>query len=97
MLKYYGNKGSPNQQLEVTPQESRAGKYQLSASLRGQRCFLYSICNLFLQIFLSYCLGLPRAHKMREEERSPLFCGVTAMLFGSMPLANGDSGKVKLV
>ncbi len=97
MLKYYGSKGSPNQQLEVTPQESRAGKYQLLASQWGQRCFLYSICDLFLQIFLSYCLGLPRAHKMREEESSPLFCGFTAMLFGSMLSAYEDSEKVKLV
>jgi hypothetical protein len=97
MLNYYGSKGSPNQQLVVTPHESRAGKYQLSASQQGQRCFLYSICDLFLQIFLSYCLGLPRAHKMREEESSPLFCGFTAALFGSTPLAYEDSGKVKLV
>ncbi len=97
MLKYYGSKGSPNQQLEVTPQESRAGKYQLSASQRGQRCFLYSICDLFLQIFLSYCLGLPHAHKMHEEESSLHFCGFTATLFGSMPSAYEDSGKVKLV
>jgi hypothetical protein len=32
-----------------------------------------------------------------EEESSPLFCGFTAMLFGSMPLAHEDSIKVKLV
>jgi len=34
---------------------------------------------------------------MHEEESSPLLCGFTAMLFGSMPLAYEDSVKVKMV
>jgi len=34
---------------------------------------------------------------VREEERSPLLCGFTATLFGSMPLAYEDSMKVKIV
>ena len=32
-----------------------------------------------------------------EEESSPLICGFTATLFGSMPLAYEDSVKVKMV
>ena len=32
-----------------------------------------------------------------EEESSPLLCGFTATLFGSMPLAYEDSMKVKIV
>jgi hypothetical protein len=35
--------------------------------------------------------------RVREEERCPLLCGFTAMLFGFMPLAYEDSIKVKLV
>jgi hypothetical protein len=32
--------------------------------------------------------------QVREEESSPLLCGFTATLFGSMPLAYEDSMKV---
>ncbi len=32
-----------------------------------------------------------------EEESSPLLCGYTATLFGSMPLGYEDSMKVKMV
>jgi len=35
--------------------------------------------------------------QVREEESSPLLCGFTAMLFGSMPLVYEDSVKVKMV
>jgi hypothetical protein len=34
---------------------------------------------------------------VREEESTPLLCGFTATLFGSMPLAYEDSMKVKMV
>ena len=32
-----------------------------------------------------------------KEESSPLLCGFSAMLFGSMPLAYEDSVKAKMV
>jgi hypothetical protein len=35
--------------------------------------------------------------QVRDKESSPLLCGFTAMLFGSMPLAYEDSVKVKMV
>jgi hypothetical protein len=35
--------------------------------------------------------------QVHEEESSPLLCGFTATLFGSMPLAYEDSVKVKIV
>ena len=35
--------------------------------------------------------------QVREEESSPLLCGFTATLFGSMPVAYEDSVKVKMV
>ena len=34
---------------------------------------------------------------VREEESSPILCGFTTTLFGSMPLAYEDSVKVKMV
>ena len=39
----------------------------------------------------------PKLVGAHEEESSPLLCGFTAMLFGSMPLAYKDSMKVKMV
>ena len=35
--------------------------------------------------------------QVHEEESSHLLCGLTATLFGSMPLACEDSVKVKMV
>jgi len=35
--------------------------------------------------------------RVHEEESSPLLCGFTATLFGSMPLAYEDSVEVKMV
>ncbi len=52
--KYYGSNGSPNQQVVVTSQESRD-------EVRDASCIPPLVC--LLQIFLSYCLGLPGTHK----------------------------------
>ncbi len=43
------------------------------------------------------CCAITMYTQVHEEESSPLLCGFTATLFGSMPLAYEDSVKVKMV
>jgi hypothetical protein len=47
--------------------------------------------------FSAIMLRITMYTQVREEESSPLSCGFTATVFGSMPLAYEDSVKVKIV
>jgi len=68
----------------------------LSAFLEVRDVFRIPPLVCILQTFLSYRAYDYHVHTVHEEESSPLLCGFTATLFGSMPLAYEDSVKVLL-
>jgi hypothetical protein len=53
----------------------------------------FAYCKSFYAIMLRITMYT----QVHEEESSPLLCGFTATLFGSMPLVYEDSMKVKMV
>ena len=63
---------------------------------RGELLGLMAV-HLLLLAVETVSLRITMYTQVHEEESSPLLCGFTATLFGSMPLAYEDSVKVKMV
>jgi hypothetical protein len=91
----YDTNGNPVSLFHGKPvnakKPAKKGGNQQMAYLTAAVWFAY--CKPFYAIMLRITMYT----HVREEESSPLLCGFTAMLFGSMPLAYEDSVKVKMV